>query len=272
MKPFTILTVLRVTVTLLWRLMLTVATAAALCIVGIAMVLSLIFNGPSATARDRLTLTLLDSELTQQIPGWFLSEARIDQICSSQVTLTGHSDPAGINTAAETTLRATTLHTDTYTAQVMLLPANSGLRFAKSTGTVIGADAGDRIILAPALTNAQASACFLEDGFLLLSTGPLEPLGIDSAVIADCGPILMLNGQVNETLFNSSSGYGPRAAIGQTADGTVIFITTDGWTQDHVGATCQDIMNLMKEFGTVNACLLSSDATCTAWLADTNEE
>lgn len=268
MKPSTLLNILRIFLTLVWRLMLTAATVAALCIVGVAMVLSLIFNGPSDTARDRLTLTLLDSQLTQQIPGFYLTDAHIEQIRKTQVTLTGHSAHHLVDTAAQTTLRATTFHTETYTAQIMLLPANSGLQFAKSKEGVTHADAGDRIILAPAMTNPQSNACFLEDGFLLLSTGDLEPLGIDPLQIADCGPILILNGQVNEALFAATSGYSPRAAIGQAADGTVILVTTDGWNQEHIGATCQDMMNIMKEYGAVNACLLNSDTSCVAWLVE----
>lgn len=272
MKTSPLLNILRIFITFIWRLALTAVTVAALCVIGGGMVLSLIFNGPSETARDRLTLTLMEAELTRNIPAWFLTDSCIDQILTGQVSMAGHSDPSLITPVTDSAVRATTLTTSTYSAQIMLLPADSGLRFAVSADAVTDAAAGDRIILSPAIPGAQNCACFLEDGILFLSDGPLEQLGIDRATIADCGPVLILNGRANETLFSAGSGYAPRVAIGQAADGTVIFVTTDGWTQEHVGATFRDIANIMKEFGAINACLLSSDAACTVWLVDTNEE
>lgn len=272
MNTSTLLNILRVFVTLIWRLVLTAATVAALCVIGGGMALSLIFNGPSETARDKLTLTLMESELTRAVPTWFLSNESMDQILTGQESMAGHSDPSRITPATGGTVQATTLTAANYTAQVLLFPADPGLRFAKSTDAVTDAAAGDRIILAPAVREPSSFACFLPGGILFLSDGPLDLLGLDSSAIASCGPILILNGQANEILFRSSSGHAPRAAIGQTANGTVIFVTTDGWTQEHVGATSQDIANIMKEFGAVNACLLSADATSTAWLANPNEE
>lgn len=65
-------------------LLMTATIAIALCI-GLYLVLDLIFNGPSPTARDMLVLDLCQSEATQWIPGVFLEDEVIEQICAGAV-------------------------------------------------------------------------------------------------------------------------------------------------------------------------------------------
>ena len=46
----------------------------------------------------------------------------------------------------------------------------------------------------------------------------------------------------------------PRTAIGQRADGTVIFVVVDGRQGGSLGATYADLIDIMVEYGAVNAC------------------
>ena len=68
------------------------------------------------------------------------------------------------------------------------------------------------------------------------------------------GPVLIMNGEVNMKAYNTNSGLNPRTAIGQRADGAVIFVCIDGRQASSVGGTYADIINIMQEYGAVNAC------------------
>ena len=46
----------------------------------------------------------------------------------------------------------------------------------------------------------------------------------------------------------------PRTAIGQRADGAVIFLCIDGRQASSLGGTYRDIIDIMVEYGAVNAC------------------
>ena len=63
-----------------------------------------------------------------------------------------------------------------------------------------------------------------------------------------------MNGEVNDVASNSNSGFNPRTAIGQRADGAVIFLCIDGRQPGSVGGTYKDCIDIMVEYGAVNAC------------------
>lgn len=62
------------------RFFLVLFTIIVLLVVGLALVMNLIFNGPSTAARDTLTMSLLEPSATKWIPGLFMSEELVDQI------------------------------------------------------------------------------------------------------------------------------------------------------------------------------------------------
>ena len=68
------------------------------------------------------------------------------------------------------------------------------------------------------------------------------------------GPVLIMDGETNLEAYNNNSGYNPRTAIGQRADGAVIFVCIDGRQAASLGGTYADIINIMVEYGAVNAC------------------
>ncbi len=64
---------------------------------------------------------------------------------------------------------------------------------------------------------------------------------------------LIINGEKREAK-GSGSGANPRTAIGQRSDGTVLLLVTDGRGKNgHLGATAKDLINIMSEYGAVNA-------------------
>ena len=68
------------------------------------------------------------------------------------------------------------------------------------------------------------------------------------------GPVLIMNGEVNQEAYNANSGWNPRTAIGQRADGAVIFLCIDGRSPNSIGGTYRDVIDIMVELGAVNAC------------------
>jgi len=64
---------------------------------------------------------------------------------------------------------------------------------------------------------------------------------------------LIINGESRE-VNGSGSGANPRTAIGQRKDGAVLLLVTDGrGANGHLGATAQDLIEVMEEYGAVNA-------------------
>jgi exopolysaccharide biosynthesis protein len=74
------------------------------------------------------------------------------------------------------------------------------------------------------------------------------------------GPTLIVNGNPAD-LSGSGSGMNPRSAIGQAADGTVILLCIDGRQANSLGATYEDLINIMLEYGAVNAANLDGGSS-----------
>ena len=64
---------------------------------------------------------------------------------------------------------------------------------------------------------------------------------------------LIINGEKRE-LSGKGSGQNPRTASGQRKDGSVLILVTDGRGKNgHLGATASDLIEIMAEYGAVNA-------------------
>lgn len=64
---------------------------------------------------------------------------------------------------------------------------------------------------------------------------------------------LIINSEKRE-LSGKGSGQNPRTAIGQRKDGSVLILVTDGRGKNgHLGATASDLIEIMAEYGAVNA-------------------
>ena len=62
------------------RFFLLLFTIVLLAVVGLALVLNLVFNGPSPAARNVLTMSLLEPSATKWIPGLFMDEEVVESI------------------------------------------------------------------------------------------------------------------------------------------------------------------------------------------------
>lgn len=103
----------------------------------------------------------------------------------------------------------------------------------------------------------EGFAGFNQDNILVVSQKNLGQSEAEAQGIRDCccfGPALIINGEVNPAAYNENSGYNPRTGIGQRSDGAVIFVCIDGRQAGSLGGTYADLINIMQEFGAVNAC------------------
>ena len=74
--------------------------------------------------------------------------------------------------------------------------------------------------------------------------------------IRDCvsfGPYLILNGEKSQIYGNGGWGKAPRTAIGQRADGIVLFLVLDGNRKLGKGATIKDMIEIFERYGAINA-------------------
>ncbi len=112
-----------------------------------------------------------------------------------------------------------------------------------------------------------------EDGFVIIGpTKNIEPMSkakkfkLSTNITPDWknvnhiisgGPYLVKNGEIyvdiNEQKLSAIGGRNPRTAIGYTEDNNLIMLTADGREGSSIGLTLNELANLMKEFGCVNA-------------------
>ena len=67
------------------------------------------------------------------------------------------------------------------------------------------------------------------------------------------GPVLISNGEPTPSEY-LTSGVNPRTAIAQRADGAVIMLVIDGRQLHSIGAKYQDVIDILMDYGAVNAC------------------
>ena len=113
---------------------------------------------------------------------------------------------------------------------------------AETGGGFVGFNDDDVLVVAKTMTEAEAEALNIRDG-------------------CEFGPPLIINGEVNQEAYNKASGLNPRTAIGQRADGAVIFVCIDGRQAGSPGGTYRDVTDIMIEYGAVNACNLDGGSS-----------
>ena len=104
-----------------------------------------------------------------------------------------------------------------------------------------------------------------------VKTPEIEKIVKDMDIRDGCstGPVLVSNGVVAEKALQYFSQLEPRSAIGQRADGTIIFLCLDGWQPSSAGGTLLDLAQLMKDLKAVNACALDGGNSSVMMYRDT---
>ena len=115
-------------------------------------------------------------------------------------------------------------------------------------------------------------AGFNKDNILVVAQDNLSKAQAEALNIRDgcCfGPVLIMNGEINQEAYNSNSGWNPRTAIGQRKDGAVVFVCIDGRQAGSAGGTYKDVIDIMIEYGVVNACNMDGGSSSIMVYRDT---
>ena len=306
---------------------LVLLTVVLLAVGGLYGVCQLVFNGPSESARDVLTMSLLEASATKWVPGLFLGQEKVEEI-REKVTTPLPEDISSSNQIVIADgilsqvsdewkdypdgIRIETVYGSTFTAHVMIVRDPSQVYLATSTehfsldiegarltkffpksgalaainagafnddgtlGTYIGSLPLGLVISEGRVAWDDGSSCqgfvgFNKDNILIVANSMTAQQAMDLNIRDGCcfGPVLLMNGAVNQTEYASNSGYNPRTAIGQRADGAVILVCIDGRQASSLGGTYRDIIDIMVEYGAVNACNMDGGSSSIMLYRDT---
>lgn len=119
-----------------------------------------------------------------------------------------------------------------------------------------------------AMTPDTGFVGFNRDNILIVANSVTEEEAVELGIRDGCasGTVLIVNGKA---VSIDHTGYNPRTAIGQRADGTVILVCTNGRTEEHLGATLPDVIAILQEYGAVNACALLGGSSANMLYRDT---
>ncbi len=112
--------------------------------------------------------------------------------------------------------------------------------------TFIGFDNNNKLVVSEPMTRATA-----------------DKLGIRDGVCFQNGNILITNENDHVTIHyaDNNTGTAQRTAIGQMADGTVILLVTDGRSASSLGATRNDVIDVMIKYNAVVAGMLDGGSS-----------
>lgn len=315
------------------RTLLVLFTSALMLISVLLLALNLVFNGPSPTARNQLTMTLIEASATKWVPALFIGEDAVADIRTSNVDSELKDDVTDVNTVIinrnnkisgndEWADHPDGIHIekiagDNYNAHVMVVrdPAQVYLGISTQTGfsthtpgkrltaaiedegaiAAINAGAfnddgtaGSHVGSIPeGLVYSQGNcvwktgappngitgfAGFNKDNVLIVHKENISQTQAEELNIRDgcCfGPVLIMNNEINMEAYNNASGLNPRTAIGQREDGAVIFVCIDGRQPGSKGGNYADIIDIMVEYGAVNACNMDGGSSTVMMYRDT---
>ena len=119
--------------------------------------------------------------------------------------------------------------------------------------------------------NYEGFVGFNEDNILVVASSMNAAKAKELNIRDGCcfGPVLIMNGEINNIEYSSNSGFNPRTAIGQRADGSIIFVCIDGRQVGSLGGTYSDLINIMVEYEAVNACNLDGGSSSVMLYRDT---
>ncbi|AMC93782.1 hypothetical protein AOC36_07235 [Erysipelothrix larvae] len=235
--------------------------------------------------------TAMSTSNHQYLATWFLSQEEIDSILSEHEVINdtnSNSESVQISEPVENKITEYDISGDTYTGTVVTISdptsvslmntledgsgqklsevvSNENLAVAMNAGGFsfsrrLSSSGGlnsltiiDGTVLYGESGVTYSMIGMSKDGKLMLGNYTIEQAleaGIDDAI--EFGPFLVVNGE-NQIDSEVSGGIQPRTAIGQTEDGTFIFVVIEGRTTQSLGATYYDLQEIMNDFGAVNA-------------------
>ena len=122
-----------------------------------------------------------------------------------------------------------------------------------STRTFIGFDKNNKMVVSEGMSKQRA-----------------EELGIRDGVCFQYGNTLISNDGQNMTVnyADKDTGTAQRTAIGQRADGAVLLLVTDGRTASSLGATHNEVIEILLQYGAIVAGKLDGGSSAMMYYKD----
>lgn len=296
-----------------------------------------LLTGPSDTLRDQVVLSAMQASATKWLPGLFLDDELVEEICTRSADvqeeiipmgafvgslgeksdisdLTDISDDASVDEWADAVdgMIYKTYSGSSFKAYILIVKDPSRIYVGTSSdfhdenvkgdrifdivereGAVAAINAGEYWDVggkgtggAPIGLTYSKGDCVWDDGlkrtfigfdednvlhvFNSMTKAKAEELGIRDAVSFQTGNVLITNDDENVTLYYAEGNVGmaQRTAIAQRADGAVILVVTDGRTASCLGATRNDIIDLLFSEGAVVAGMLDGGSSAMMYYED----
>ena len=306
----------------------------AIVLFAVVALLHTLLTGPSPTMRDRVVLSAMQASATKWLPGLFLEDELVEEICARSADVQEEVIPMGAFSAAiGSELSDTaglsgeevedewadaidgmiykTYSGSTFNAYILIVKDPSrvyvgtssdfksgkiGARIfeiVESEGAIAAINAGEFADPSgrgtgdnPIGLTYSKGECVWDDGLKRTFIGfdqdnvlrvynsmtkeKADSMGIRDAVSFQTGNVLITNDNENVTLYNSESNVGmaQRTAIAQRADGAVILVVTDGRSASSLGATRNDIIDLLVAEGAVVAGMLDGGSSTMMYYED----
>jgi len=185
--------------------------------------------------------TSTDGKFSTSIPGKRLNQAIEDEGASAAINAGAFNDTGGISNAIGSIPAGLVMSEG-------VMRSDTAYEFLQEQGFA-GFNEDDILVVAKSMNQAQAKEQRIRDGCCF-------------------GPVLIMNGEINMEAY-AVSGWNPRTAIGQRKDGAVVFVCADGRQVGSMGATYADIIDIMVEYGVVNACNMDGGSSSIMMYRDT---
>ncbi len=268
---------------------------------------SVIFYGPSATARDLAVVTAMETSAGKIIPQIFFSNDQIEDIMAKNAPVQTDevTDQDLVNVPDDKTdeqkeeIEIIEVAGPTFTGKMMIIhdPSRvvvgtppkygrdlSGLRvedMVEREGGIAGVNAGgfaddggignggtplgivikDGELIWGSNNTVSSVIGFDENNKLIVGNMPASQaleMGVRDAV--SFGPVFIVNGERVE-VQGTGGGLNPRTVIGQREDGAVLLLAIDGRQAHSIGATLEDCIDVMDDFGAINAANLDGGSS-----------
>ena len=295
-------------------------TLAALCYT--------LLTGPSPAMRDRVVLSAMQASATKWLPGLFLDDALVDEICEKSANVQEEVIAMGAFKADSDEEKTQETPADEWDSAIdgmiyktysgaaykayMLIVKDPSRVYVGTSSDYKSGQIGARIFDIVERENAIAAinggefedtnghgtgntpvgltyskgSCVWNDGLRRTFIGfdsnnvlhavesitkaEADALGMRDAVSFQTGNVLITNDNENVTLYYSENNVGmsQRTAIGQRADGAVILLVTDGRSASSLGATKNDLIDLLVSEGAVVAGMLDGGSSAMMYYRD----
>ena len=322
--------------TIVGRIFLVLFSIIFVIVFSVVALCHTLLTGPSVTVRDKVVLSAMQASATKWLPGLFLSDELVDEICARSADVQEEVIPMNAFSGSSNTeddfadssdtsddvftdewadaidgMIYKTYNGSTFRAYILIVQDPSRIYVGTSSDYKSGKIGADIFSIvkregAVAAINAgefsdtngtgtgdnpigltySKGECVWNDNLKRTFIGfdennvlhvyesmtrtQADELGIRDAVSFQTGNRLITNDGENITLHYAEGNVGmaQRTAIAQRADGAVILVVTDGRTASSLGATRNDIIDLLASEGAVVAGMLDGGSSSMMYYED----